>query len=224
MSAPLIVFDLDGTLIDTAPDLIGTLNALLEREGLAPVPLDSARILIGGGGRRMIQGGWAQHGRKVTPEQLERLYADFIEYYSEHIADFSLPFPGLDAALDALEDHGCQFAVCTNKTERLAVQLLDTLGLSSRFLAICGHDTFGIPKPDPTILRGTIGRAGGRMETAVMVGDSGTDIDTARAAGIPVVAVDFGYSETAVSLLKPDCVISHYDDLAAAVRALLPAS
>ena len=148
------------------------------------------------------------------------MFADFIEYYAAHIADRSLPFPGLDAALDRLAAHGCRFAVCTNKLEGLSRLLLEALGLTSRFVAICGQDTFRIQKPDPGILRRTIDAAGGEMQRAVMVGDSGTDIATARNAGIPVVAVDFGYSETPIRELRPDRLISHYDELVPAVLEL----
>ncbi len=222
MPAPIIVFDLDGTLVDTAPDLIATLNMVLGREGLAPVPLDRARTLIGGGAKRMIERGLVEQGRFVALEELNRLYQQFVDYYAAHIADHSRPFAGLVTALDELTECGWRLAVCTNKLEWLSVRLLDALGLSNRFAAICGQDTFGIPKPDPAILRQTIAQADGAQECAIMVGDSATDIDTARAAKIPVIAVDFGYSETAVSLLKPDCVISHFDALANAVHSLVP--
>jgi phosphoglycolate phosphatase len=128
----------------------------------------------------------------------------------------------LDAALDGLEAEGCRLAVCTNKLEGLSRLLLDKLGLTRRFAAICGQDTFGIQKPDPEILRLTLKAAGGDIRRAVMVGDSGTDISTARAAGIPVVAVDFGYSETPIQDLRPDRLIGHYEALIPAVRALAP--
>ena len=151
------------------------------------------------------------------------MFADFIAYYAAHVADKSQPFPGLDAALDRLAARGCRFAVCTNKLEGLSRLLLDALGLTRRFAAICGQDTFGMQKPDPEILRRTIRAAGGDMQRAVMVGDSGIDIATARAAGVPIVAVDFGYSETPIKDLGPDRLISHFDELAGAVLELAPA-
>jgi phosphoglycolate phosphatase len=221
--APLtLVFDLDGTLVDTAPDLVDTLNVVLTREGLPPVDFDAARNLIGGGARKMIDNGLRLEGRVPTGDEIERLFADFIAHYSVHIADRSRPFPGLDAALDRLAARGCRFAVCTNKLERLSRLLLDALGLSPRFAAICGQDTFGMQKPDPEVLRRTIALAGGDPMRAVMVGDSGTDIATARAAGIPVVGVDFGYSDPPVRELGPDRLIGHFSELEAAVRALMP--
>jgi len=220
MSAPTIVFDLDGTLIDTAPDLVDTLNVLFAREGLPPVPYDTARNLIGGGAKAMIARGIAADGATVAPARLERMFADFIAYYSAHIADRSRPFPGLIQALDQLAADGCRFAVCTNKLESLSRQLLDALSLSDRFATICGQDTFGIQKPDPDILRRTIAAAGGSPSRSIMVGDSATDVSTARAADVPVIAVDFGYSERPVSELAPDRIISHFQQLPAAIATI----
>jgi len=217
MPDPIIVFDLDGTLIDTAPDLVDTLNTLFAREGLPAVPYDTARKLIGGGARAMIARGLEAEGRLASPANLERLFADFVTHYSEHLADRSRPFPGLIDALDTLEAQGFRFAVCTNKFERQSLRLLDALKLANRFAAICGPDTFGVPKPDPEVLRKTIAAAGGDPHCAVMVGDSITDIRTARAATIPVVAVDFGYTERPVSELGPDRIISHFSQLPAAI-------
>ena len=223
MAAPTVVFDLDGTLVDTAPDLVATLNIIFAREGLPPVAYDAARNMVGGGARAMIERGLAAEGRKLAAAEVDRLVDDFIEHYAAHIADRSRPFPGLEAALDELAAGGCRFAVCTNKLEWLSVRLLDALGLSRRFVAICGADTFGLQKPDPELLRRTIARAGGHPGQAVMVGDSISDIALARAAGIPVVAVDFGYTETPVGELGPDRVISALSDLPNAVFELLRA-
>ena len=223
MAARTIVFDLDGTLIDTAPDLVDTLNAVFAREGWPPVPYATARNQIGGGARAMIARGIAAEGIAVAPQKLDQLFADFIAHYSEHIADRSQSFPGVTDALDVLASGGCRFAVCTNKLERLSVKLLRQLKLADRFAAICGQDTFGIQKPDPDVLRRTIAAAGGSTPHAVMIGDSATDIRTARAAGIPVIAVDFGYSDRPVSEYGPDRIISDYAELPAAVAALSPA-
>jgi phosphoglycolate phosphatase len=222
MAALTVVFDLDGTLVDTAPDLIETLNVVFAREGLSPVAYAAARDMIGGGARRMIESGLRFAGGTPADGVAERLFGDFIAYYAAHIADRSLAFPGLEGALDLLAERGCHLAVCTNKLERLSRLLLDALGLTRRFAAICGQDTFGMQKPDPEILRRTILAAGGLPQRAVMVGDSGTDIATARAAGIPIVAVDFGYSETPIKEFRPDRLVSHFDDLAAAVMELAP--
>ncbi len=215
-----VVFDLDGTLVDTAPDLVGTLNAVFARENLPPVPYAQARNMIGGGARRMIELGLKAEGRSCGAEELDRLFRDFITHYSAHIADRSRPFPGLEAALNELASLGCRFAVCTNKLERLSRLLLDALNLSRHFVAICGQDTFGIQKPNPEILRRTVALAGGDLARAVVIGDSANDIDTARGAGVPVVAVDFGYTEVPIFELKPDRIIGHFNDLPRALRDL----
>ena len=220
MATPTIVFDLDGTLVDTAPDLVGTLNAIFAREGIAPVAYGDARPMIGGGARMMLERGLLREGRSLPREEIDRLVADFIAHYAEHIADASLVFPGLETALDALSARGFRLAVCTNKLEWLSVRLLDRLDLARRFATICGADTFGISKPNPEILRRTVHRAGGAPAAAIMVGDSATDVDTARAAGIPVIAVDFGYSEIPVAHTNPDRVIGHYNQLTDAIAAL----
>jgi phosphoglycolate phosphatase len=168
----------------------------------------------------MIARGVEAVGRVFSPAKLEQLFADFIAYYSEHIADRSRPFPGLIDALDTLENDGWRFAVCTNKLERLSVKLLVQLGLAERFAAICGQDTFGVQKPDPEVLRRTVAAADGKLQNAVMIGDSLTDIRTARAAGVPVIAVDFGYSERPVAEFGPDRIISRFAQLPAAVGGL----
>jgi phosphoglycolate phosphatase len=218
--ARTLVFDLDGTLVDTAPDLIEALNFVLDREGLPPVPLHSARNLIGAGARKLIERGLEGEGRSVGVEDINRLTADFIAYYADHIADESRPFEGLDAALDHLATRGHRLAVCTNKLEWLSKRLLDALGLSPRFAAICGADTFGVQKPDPTILRETVARAGGQLSTSIMVGDAGTDVGVARRAGVPVIGVSFGYTDIPIADLKPDRVTHHMKDLLDAVTGL----
>lgn len=223
VAAPLVVFDLDGTLVDTAPDLVTALNYVLDREGLGALPLGSARKMIGAGARRMIERGLEAEGRAVEPGDLDRLTSDFIAYYAEHIADLSRPFEGVVETLDDLAARGFRLAVCTNKLEWLSRRLLDQLDLTSRFAAICGADTFGVSKPDPVFLRQTVARAGGRIEAAVMVGDSGPDVGVARRAGVPVVGVDFGYTEVPIAELAPDSIISAMSDLPRALRDLLPA-
>jgi phosphoglycolate phosphatase len=220
-SVRTVVFDLDGTLVDTAPDLIKALNFVLDREGLPPVPLHSARNMIGAGARRLIERGLEAEGRVATPADITRLTGDFIDYYAAHIAEGSRPFEGLEDTLDELAGRGYQFAVCTNKLEWLSKRLLDQLGLSARFAAICGADTFGVSKPDPAILQQTVARAGGQLASTVMVGDAGPDVGVARRAGVPVVCVEFGYTDVPVAELKPDLLIGHMRDLPAAVETLM---
>ena len=216
-----VVFDLDGTLVDTAPDLVNALNFVLEREGLPAIPLHSARNMIGGGARRMIERGLEAEGRTAVASEVARLTADFIDHYAAHIADASRPFDGLESALDELGTRGYRLAVCTNKLEWLSRRLLEELELSGRFSAIGGADTFGVSKPDPAILRQTVARAGGQVSSAIMVGDGGPDIGVARRAGVPVIGVGFGYTEVPIADLKPDRLIDHMRDLPAAVESLM---
>jgi len=218
--ARTIVFDLDGTLVDTAPDLIAALNYVLDREGLPPVPMQAARNMIGAGARKLIERGLEVEGRIMSVADIDRLTKDFIEYYAAHIADASRPFEGLEAALDDLEALGCRFAVCTNKLEWLSKRLLEQLGLSRRFAAICGADTFGVSKPDPVILQQTVARAGGHIASTIMVGDAGPDVGVARRAGTPVIGVEFGYTDVPIADLKPDRLIGHMRELPAAVNSL----
>ena len=219
---PIAVFDLDGTLAETAGDLIGTLNVLMKQEGLAELPLSEARGMIGAGARALIRRGFEAEGRPLSQADHDRLFHAFIAHYGDHLADTSHLYPGVVEALDALEAAGFRLAVCTNKFEGQSVDLLRLLGIGGRFAAICGRDTFAQSKPDPRHLTGTIERAGGDPARAVMVGDSRTDIDTARAAGIPVVAVTFGYTDVPVERLGPDRIIAHFAQLPAAVAALVP--
>src|ERR1043166_1566889 len=184
MNPLTIVFDLDGTLVDTAPDLVAALNHVFEQEGMPSVPYAQARNMVGGGARVMIERGLQAEGRALPAPEIDRLVGNFIDYYAAHIADHSRPFRGVTAVLDQLAGHNCRLAVCTNKLEWLSLRLLDALNLTSRFAAVCGPDTFGVSKPDPDILLRTLARIGGEREDAVMVGDSITDIETARAAGV----------------------------------------
>ena len=222
-SAPLLVFDLDGTLVDSAPDLVGALNVILAREGLGPLPLERARKFVGRGGRVLIRLGLDAQGVSVSDARLEEMFAAYLAEYETRISDETLPFPGCVAALDRLAAAGHRFAVLTNKFEKPARMLLRDLGLTDRFDAIVGADTFPMSKPDGAVLRMTIEKAGGDPARAVMVGDTKTDVDTARNAGLPVIGVDFGYAPESMAELAPDKVISHFDELADAVEALCAA-
>ena len=219
--APTIVYDLDGTLADTAEDLVATLNWLLAREGRAPLKVENAGSLVGAGARALITRGFAASGKSLEPEKLEALFVDYLSYYNAHIMERSRLYPGVDKALAAFERAGWRQAVCTNKTESLAKLLITKLGIAGRFAFVCGQDTFGVGKPDAKPLLETIAASGGASERAIMVGDFGTDIKTARAAGVPVIAVDFGYADVPVEELGPDRVVSHFDELMQACDALL---
>ncbi|MFG1479186.1 phosphoglycolate phosphatase [Xanthobacter sp. V4C-4] len=217
----MIAFDLDGTLVDTAPDLLNTLDQVLAGHGLPPVDRTAARNMIGGGARVLIQRALDSAGVPVSDTDLAELNQRFLAHYAAHIADESRPFPGLLPALDRLADTGARLCVCTNKLEHLARSLLDALDLTSRFAVVTGGDTYEKPKPDPLPLTATIAAAGGALGSAIMVGDSITDIRAARATGVPVIAVSFGYTETPAGELGADALIHHFDELTRAVEALL---
>lgn len=221
MSLPLVVFDLDGTLVDTAQDLIATLNVVLGDEGLPAVAVADARHLVGAGIKPLLERALRQQGADASPARVDRLYDVYLALYRARMTELSRPFPGLEAALDRLEARGFGFAVCTNKLEFLSVEMLDRLHLSRRFRAVCGGDTFPVRKPDAAHLLGTIARAGGDPARSVMVGDSEADVLVARNAGVKVIGVPFGYTPVPIEALGPDLVIPHYDELDRAVATLV---
>jgi phosphoglycolate phosphatase len=218
---PIVVFDLDGTLADTAQDLVATLNVVLAQEKLAPLSFEKARDLIGAGARPLIQRGFEASNAPLSDQRLQELYAFFLDHYHHNIAVHSVLFPGVVQALDLLAAQGFRLAVCTNKMEAHALELLKVLGIIDRFAFISGKDTFDVFKPDPIHLTRTIERARGDVKRAVMVGDSKTDIDTAKNATIPVVGVSFGYTNIHVRDLGADAVIDHFDELVPAVQRLM---
>jgi phosphoglycolate phosphatase len=223
LSGATIAFDLDGTLVDTAPDLVGTLNVILGEEGLRPLAMEHARDLIGHGARRLIERGFQAAGEPLEAGRMDGLFDRFIVRYRAHIADESRPFPGCVAALEALRADGARLAVCTNKPTGLSNALLDALDMSRLFEAVMGIDTAPAAKPDPRHLEAAVLAAGGRPERALMVGDAATDAGAARALRVPLVLVSFGYTETPAAQLAPDVLIDHYDQLPAAARRLLRA-
>lgn len=212
-----VAFDLDGTLADTAPDLTAALNHALVELGRTPVPEDSVRHMVGHGARALLTKGLAATGI-MTPDLVEQGFPIFLDHYTAHIADRTRPFPGVEAALDDLARRGVALAVCTNKLEGLARELIDALGWHDRFAAIVGGDTLSVRKPDPAPLFAAIDQAGGGP--AAFVGDSITDTDTARAAAIPCVAVSFGFSDRPPDQLGATVLIDHFDDLVPALSRL----
>jgi phosphoglycolate phosphatase len=213
----VVAFDLDGTLADTAPDLAASLNHALAALGRRTVPPEAVRHLVGHGARALLRRGLAARG--PAPETLvEEGFPIFIDYYSAHICDGTRPYPGVEAALDAIEGAGAKIAVCTNKPEGLTHALLRALGWEERFAAVVGGDTLPLRKPDPAPLFEAIARAGGGR--AAFVGDSITDADTARAAKLPFVAVSFGFRDRPVEELGADAVIDSFDELLPALRQL----
>ena len=220
LDGAVVAFDLDGTLVDTAPDLIGALNQVLADEDLPSLPLASARNLVGRGARALIERGFAAAGRPLDGVRTPALVERFIAVYLGRIAEESGPFDGLEAALDALSGAGAILAVCTNKRTDLSLSLLDALGLTPRFAAIIGADQ-AAQKPDPRLLFLAIERAGGTPDRALFVGDSAIDLATARAAKVPIVGVSFGYSEEPLQAVDFDGFIDRYADLPALAARLL---
>lgn len=218
---PTIAFDLDGTLVDTAPDLIGALNLALGETGYKPVPYEEIRNLVGGGARVMIERGIALEGGRITSDELDQLLARFMVHYETNLADRSRPFPGAQEMLDTLDASGSLLVVCTNKFEGLSVKLLQALGLAGRFAFIAGSDTFPMRKPDAGHLLGAVSKAGGHSSKVVMVGDSRTDVATARAANVPVIAVSYGYSDVPANELGADRLVDRLIDVPNAAAELL---
>lgn len=213
MSDPLtVVFDLDGTLVDTAPDLAQAMNAVLGAHGRGHVPLTQVRHMVGQGARVLMAKAMAATGEPAAEPLLDQLFDEFLEFYLAHIADLSTPFDGVERELKRCADAGYALGICTNKPERASHLLLDQLDLSQYFGSVVGGDSLAIKKPDAEHIHETVRRAGGRAGHAIMVGDSSNDIDAARNARVPVIAVSFGYTATPVRELGPDIVIDHYDE------------
>ena len=219
---PTLIFDLDGTLVDSNRDLIPALNHAIADEGIAPVSLDEVGHVVGQGARQMIEKAFVLRDHPVPHERVDALHEAFLAHYEAHIADETRPYPGLLTALEELREEGWRCVVCTNKAERLAVKLLDQLSLSPLFEGVTGGDTFDVRKPDPRHLLQTLARFGGERDRSIMVGDSVNDIAAAQAVPMPVIAVDFGYTDRPVETFSPDRIISHYSEFPAAVRALDP--
>ncbi len=219
----VLVFDLDGTLVSSMEDLVATLNAVLTKAGHGSVPEEDVGNMVGMGAKVLLQRGLDYLDVSWTEESIEPLFEDFLAYYSANLAVHTRPFEGTVAALEKLRSKGWKLAVCTNKIERLTLPLMDELDLTKHFDAVVGGDTFSVSKPNAEPILGAIARAGGTPDGSIMIGDSITDIKAAKNAGIPVIAVDFGYTPVPVTELDPDRVISHFDELEASITSLIPA-
>lgn len=216
-----LVFDLDGTLVDTAPDLSAALNHALAMLGRPAVDPGSVRAMVGHGARRLLERGLASSGGG-SPALVEQGLEAFLAHYRANIARHSRPFDGAEALLGNLAEQGIGLAICTNKPEALALDLLDALGWRDRFLAVLGADSRPFRKPDPRHLLTTIAAAGGQRHQAAYVGDSATDSEAAQAAAVPFVLVTFGYSTEDPQGLFADHRIDHFADLPAALHRLAP--
>ena len=219
---PTIVFDLDGTLADTIHDLVSALKRTLERSELSPFKTSDVTHLAGKGGlRAMIAHAFALNDRQLEQDHLEDLFAATVKDYDNNIAVETILYPGVRASLETFRNEDWLLAVCTNKPIRQAKKLLSELKINSLFAVVSGADSFEFKKPDPRHLIRTVEIAGGRVEQAIMVGDTLTDVLTAQNADIPVVAVDFGYSDIHVESFGPDRVISSFDALYAEAALLI---
>jgi phosphoglycolate phosphatase len=218
------VFDLDGTLADTSADLISAANATFAAVGLGR-PLDPwrDRAVAFAGGRAMLREGFTRQGLAWDEAEVAALYPRLIQIYGEALDVETQLFDGVDAALGRLAAAGWALGICTNKPERLAARLLERLGIARRFAALVGADTLGVRKPDPRHLLETIARAGGVPGRAVLVGDTATDREAARAAGVPCVLVSFGPEGGAVAALAPEALLGHFDELPGLLERLVPA-
>jgi phosphoglycolate phosphatase len=221
LTGATIVFDLDGTLVDTAPDLAAATNHALGWVGLEPIAITQLRPFIGHGAKAMIEAGLRFHDADPSENELAEVHRQFLAYYSDNVAVASRPFEGVVELLDQLRGAGARLAVCTNKLEGLSRLLLNALDLDRRFAAIAGRDTFDVFKPAPGHLVKTIELAGGSSTRAVMVGDSEVDIATAAAANVPSIAVTFGYTTVPVRELGPGAVIDHYRQFIGALERVL---
>lgn len=220
MTDRAVVFDLDGTLVDTAPDLMRATNHVLGLLGRRPISMDEVRVFVGHGARALLTRGLAATGGLPEGYDVEPDYRRFVEYYARNIAVESAPFPGLTGLLDRLKAEGIAMAVCTNKLEGLSNQLLEALELSHYFGSVIGPDTIGVAKPDARPFHEAVARLGLSSPRAIMVGDSETDVLTARNAGVPVIGVPFGYTPTPVASFGPDRMISHFDEAWEAIQGL----
>ena len=212
MPVESLIFDLDGTLVDTAPDLMAATNHVLKTLKRRAITMAEVRSFVGHGAKALIARGCEATGEPVDPRAVETLYQEFIIYYAANIAEHSRPYPGLLTFLDRCKAHGLVMGICTNKLESLSVRLLHALDMAKYFGAIVGPDTTGVAKPDPKPFFETVRRLDGDPAKAIMFGDSETDIKTGQNAGVPVIAVSFGYTNQHVSHFKPDFVIDHYDE------------
>lgn len=224
MTKPVLVFDLDGTLLETMGDLTASMNHVLVEAGYEALEPERVRKMVGAGVRVLMSRGLAANKVEVTDEVLDPLLTKFIRYYETHIADHTHPFPEALETVERLRTEGWKTAICTNKLEKLTRPLVKAMNMEHLFDAVVGGDTFSKNKPDAMPVFGAIDQAGGSRTGSIFVGDSKADIVAARNAGLPVIAVDFGYTEVPVRELGPDVVISHYNQLEAAIQEITEAS
>ena len=215
------IFDLDGTLVDTAPDLLGALNAILVREGRRAVDINDLRHLVGHGARAMLVEAMKLTGDPLPEGRMQALFDDYIAHYRDHIAEESRIFPGVTETLAQLAANGARLGVLTNKPQVLADKLLAALDLAKYFNAIHGAGRYPYTKPDARVFHHVVEELGGMDGDSIMIGDSITDVATARAAGAPVIVVTYGYTPEPAHLLGGDAVTDHFSDVPMLAKRLL---
>lgn len=216
-----VVFDLDGTLVDTAGDLTASLNHVLKLAGRPPIEPRTVRMLVGRGARALLEHGFSETGHTLPPEVIGDHVERFLAFYADNIANESKLFPGARAALERLVAAGVRLGICTNKPERLTLSLLESLDLKRYFAAILGADSLTVRKPNPRHFLETVKRLDGEIDRSVFIGDNPVDVATARAASVPIIAVTFGYTPVPPESLGADDLISHFDELEGALVRLL---
>ena len=219
--SPALVFDLDGTLVDTAPDILGALNFVLVREGRRTVTRADLRHLVGHGARTMFAEALLITGGPLPESRVDALIDDYIAHYRAHIADESRPFAGVEETLAHFAKTGARLGVLTNKPQELAIPLLETLGLAKYFVAIHGAGRFSYSKPDARVFHHVVEEMGGAGAGALMIGDSTTDAKTARAAGVPLILLTYGYTPDPVETLGADAIADDFAELPEIVRELV---
>lgn len=213
MDDVLIIFDLDGTLIDTSHDLLDSLNYCLKTVDLEPVEYEQLAFLIGQGAKAMLTRAFSLRNKPISDDELNDFFDLFVSHYGKNMPGRSQAYDGLSEALERLRSTGMRFAICTNKHEGMAQSLMEKLGMSDQFVTLTGGDTFPFKKPDGRHILETIKLADGDLSRTIMIGDSINDIAAAKNAGVPSIGVPFGFSDVPIEELEPDAIISHYDQL-----------